>query len=74
MHRPLEAALMFTESSILMATLQRLIAEDVPALPMHDGIMVPRSKAETAMGVMEESTKVVVGSKLPVSRKPWGHS
>jgi hypothetical protein len=60
---------MFTESCILMATLQRLMAEDVPALPMHDGIMVPGSKAEVARWAMEVASKEITGIHLPVTLK-----
>lgn len=58
---------MFTERRILMATLQRLMAEDVPALPMHDGIMVPRSKAELAKRAMEQASEQVAGERLLVT-------
>lgn len=37
--------LMFTESRILLATIRQLMEQDIPSLPMHDGIMVPKSKA-----------------------------
>lgn len=60
---------MFTESRILMATLQRLMAKDVPALPMHDGIMVPRSKAELAKRAMEESSEQIAGVRLSITMK-----
>ncbi len=32
---------MFTESRILVAALRFLMEQGVPAMPMHDGIMVP---------------------------------
>ena len=61
--------LMFTESRILMATLRRLMAEDVPALPMHDGIMVSRSKVEAGRTAMEEASQKIVGVRLSVTTK-----
>jgi hypothetical protein len=60
---------MFTESQILMVTLKRLMAQRVPALPMHDGIMVPGSKAEAAKRAMQQASKEVVGVSLPVAQK-----
>lgn len=62
--------LMFTESCILVAALRSLRAEGVPALPMHDGIMVPRSKSDLAMRAMAEASTEITGSKLPVQLKP----
>lgn len=61
--------LMFTESNILLATLSNLMAEGIPALPMHDGIMVPRSKATTAKAVMSEASNEVIGKEIPVTIK-----
>ena len=46
-----------------------LMAEDVPALPMHDGIMVPRSKAAAAREAMEEASEEIAGVRLAVTRK-----
>jgi hypothetical protein len=43
--------------------------QDVPALPMHDGIMVPCSKAEAARRAMEEASEGIVGLKLPANLK-----
>jgi len=61
--------LMFTESRILLATLRLLMAQGIPALPMHDGIMVPRSKAEEGGAAMEEASAEVAGTSLPVTIK-----
>lgn len=61
--------LMFTESRILLAALTRLMADEVPALPMHDGIMVPRSKSDLAVLAMEGAALDEIGFALPVSIK-----
>ncbi|MGO4832212.1 hypothetical protein AB4144_07940, partial [Rhizobiaceae sp. 2RAB30] len=61
--------LMFTESRILVATLLRLIDQGVPALPMHDGLMVPASKEAAARTAMARSSMELVGIALPVKRK-----
>lgn len=65
--RDIALDLMFTESRVLMAVLRRLMEMDIPALPMHDGIMVPTSKGEVAMRVMEEISLELIGLKLPVT-------
>ena len=65
--RDIALDLMFTESRILMAVLRRLMEMDIPALPMHDGIMVAGSKAAAAKTVMEEISLELIGLKLPVT-------
>jgi len=63
--------LMFLESEILIAVLLRLIEENIPALPMHDGIMVPQSmKADARRAMREVSAKWLGGEPLPVTEKP----
>lgn len=61
---------MFTESRILMATLMRLMKKGVPALPMHDGVMVPVSCKREGMEAMRQASIEVVGEGLPVTEKP----
>lgn len=61
--------LMFTESTILVAVLLRLARMGIAALPMHDGIMVPASKAELGCAAMQRCANETVGVKLPVARK-----
>lgn len=61
--------LMFAESQILVRALLDLIADDVPALPMHDGLMVPQSKAEAARRCMSEAAQAVTGQSLPIALK-----
>lgn len=62
--------LMFVESQILVAVLLRLASGGIPALPMHDGIMVPRSSRTTAIQTMVEvSASLLDGSPLPVVEK-----
>ncbi|RWP76889.1 hypothetical protein [Mesorhizobium sp.] len=48
--------LMFTESCILVAVLLRLARMGVAALPMHDGITVPRSMADRGMAAMGDAS------------------
>lgn len=61
--------LMFRESEVLMAALLALAAEDTPALPMHDGLMVARSKADRAANIMGEAAVTITGHRLPISLK-----
>lgn len=61
--------LMFTESTILVAVLLRLARMGIAALPMHDGIMVPRSKVNEGMTVMAGGARGIVGITLPVADK-----
>lgn len=61
--------LMKTESDILVAALLDLFQQGVPALPMHDGIMVPASGEEAASRAMRRASMSVVGVALPVSKK-----
>jgi len=63
--------LMFQESQILVAGLLRLADDGVPALPMHDGVMVPQSKKSSALRAMHEvSGDWLGGAPLPVVEKP----
>lgn len=62
--------LMFLESQILVAALLRLEREGLTAaLPMHDGIMVPKSRRELAERAMREASEQIVGFPLPIALK-----
>lgn len=61
--------LMFLESQVLMSALLRLVDAGVPALGMHDGMMVARSKVEVAAEAMQAAAIEVVGFPLPISLK-----
>lgn len=67
--RGLGSRLMFRESQTLMAALLRLAKAKVPALAMHDGLMVPASAAGTAAEAMREASHQVLGSALPIQVK-----
>ncbi len=64
--RRLGYALMFRESEILMAVLQHLAATGIPALGLHDGLIVPASRATTAREVMERKAMELAGVSIPV--------
>ncbi|KQU66660.1 hypothetical protein ASC75_08465 [Aminobacter sp. DSM 101952] len=61
--------LMFTESEIMLATLRVLIEQDIPALPMHDGIMVSTGHESAGRRAMAIGSMLIVGTALPVVRK-----
>ncbi|MHB2205659.1 hypothetical protein [Methylobacterium sp. CM6257] len=62
-------SLMFTESQILLGTLEILMTSNVVALPSHDGLFVAQSKAWIAQEVMETVSQAIVGVILPVKCK-----
>lgn len=62
-------SLMFTESTILMNALERLMAQGIVALGMHDGCMVAESHQEAAQRAMEAASVDVLGVRLMVVSK-----
>lgn len=58
--------LMHIESRILVHLLLDLIEQDVPALPIHDGILVPASKLDLAEQAMRTASRAIVGVAIPV--------
>jgi hypothetical protein len=65
--RQLGYQLMFRESQILMAVLQQLTANSIPALGLHDGVLVAASKGEEAAAVMRATAIKMTGIAIPVS-------
>jgi hypothetical protein len=54
--------LMYHESQVIISTMVRLAKEHlIPSAPVHDSILVPRSKVAVARRVLEEQFKEVVG-------------
>jgi hypothetical protein len=54
--------LMFRESEVIISTMMRLASEhSIPALPVHDSILVPHSSTVIARGVLEEQFKDLIG-------------
>ncbi|GEO99935.1 hypothetical protein GCM10007887_23180 [Methylobacterium haplocladii] len=60
-------SLMHTESMILVEVLNRLKAQGIVALGLHDGLLVPHAKAEAARTAMEEVGRKVTSMSLPVT-------
>jgi hypothetical protein len=50
--RHLGYSLMYKESEVLVAVLETLMERNIPALGLHDGLLVAQSKAEEASAVM----------------------
>jgi hypothetical protein len=69
MEQDLSLEFMFTESRILMTALRDLMSQGVPALPMHDGMMVPAGKAEAGRRAMERASRTICGVAIPVAEK-----
>lgn len=60
--------LFFKESQILVAALLRLIRQGhFAALPLHDGILCPRSSAAIVEKAMGDAAEEIVGFRLPIS-------
>ena len=69
LEQDLSLEFMFTESRILMVALRDLMRRGVPALPMHDGMMVPASKAEVGRRAMELASIEICGVAIAVTDK-----
>ena len=59
--------LMFQESQVLVAALLALADKGIPALPMHDGLMVAGSKDDLAARIMGDAAEAITGHRLPIS-------
>lgn len=60
----------YTESQIMVDVLLELAALKIPALPLHDGLMVGKSQRDQAAHVMRKVSLKHLGLELPVSEKP----
>lgn len=58
--------LMFHESQVLIESLQRMRAANIVALPIHDAVLVARSRAQEACSIMEDAFKARLGQTCPV--------
>ncbi|MDI7860957.1 hypothetical protein MRS76_03225 [Rhizobiaceae bacterium n13] len=61
--------LMFAESQLLVRLLLELAAADIPALPMHDGLMVPVTETERVAHMMRNASVKAFGVSIPVKEK-----
>jgi hypothetical protein len=67
--RRLGFRLMFRESEIMMDVLKELVRRNVPGLPIHDAIIVPRSARLVAKQIMGQCAYAHTGSYFPVTDK-----
>jgi hypothetical protein len=67
--RQLGYHLMCKESEVLIAVLRHLASLNIPALGLHDGLMVAASRKEIAQEAMKEAAREIVGVALPVAVK-----
>lgn len=59
--------LMRIESDLILQACLRLAAQGITALPIHDAVLVPRSKAMIAAEALERTALEVAGVVVPVS-------
>jgi hypothetical protein len=65
------ADLQFIESEAVIGTMLILMrTHGIPSLSMHDGIIVPRSKAELAKAVLAKQYREVVGVEPMLTVEP----
>lgn len=62
--------LMKLESDILVAVILAMASADVPALPLHDAVIVRQSDSQRAARIMQGEAARITGYHLPVEIKP----
>jgi hypothetical protein len=63
--------LMFRESRVIISTMLRLAREhNIPAAPVHDSLLVPRSKEEIAEQILNEQFTQIIGVKPTLKVSP----
>jgi len=67
--RRLGYRLMFRESEIMTSVLIELASKNVPALCLHDGLIVPVSARELTKQVMATCARDLAGAEFPVADK-----
>jgi hypothetical protein len=63
--------LMFQESQILVALLRRLQEHNIVALPLHDAILIAKTKDDNAREVMSQVTKELISQTIPIDSKVY---
>lgn len=60
------------ESEMLIAVVDYLFRQNITALPLHDAVLVPRSRAETAKAVMEDAFEARSGVRRAIIKIDFG--
>lgn len=60
--------LQYRDSCIMEEVLRECLKQGIPALPVHDSLIVPEKYAETIKPLMEEAYKKVTGFTCPVEQ------
>lgn len=55
------------DSDLMVKLLLRLKGEGIPALPIHDAVCVPRSRAQPVAVVMQDLAQELLGCELPAT-------
>ncbi|MEQ8446679.1 MAG: hypothetical protein RIB57_12405 [Pelagibacterium sp.] len=61
--------LMHTESRVAVAALLDLAAQGIPALPIHDALLVAKPQADQCRAAMQAASARILGRHLPIRRK-----
>jgi len=61
--------LMNLESDILVMVLLDLLDQNIPALGLHDGLMVQASRKDEAVAAMERAALKMAGVSIPIGEK-----
>ena len=63
--------LMFSESRVIISTMLRLAREhNIPAAPVHDSLIVPRSKEVIAWRILDEQFTKIIGVEPKLNVRP----
>jgi hypothetical protein len=63
--------LMFSESRVIISTMLRLAREhNIPAAPVHDSLIVPRSKEVIAWKILNEQFTKIIGVEPKLKVRP----
>src|SRR5205814_979652 len=64
--------LMLSESRVIISTMLRLAREhNIPAAPVYDSVIVPRTKALVAEQVLDEQFTAIIGVKPKLKVRPF---
>jgi hypothetical protein len=62
--------LFFWESQVMLSVLRQCVAQNIVALPLHDGVLVPASQANDARSIMYRAFFDVTGGFLAKVSEP----